>query len=179
MNSMIPRLVVFMLCMTIGFGLSALLRRVVSISPNSIPALQLKESGSSQIQEITMKVIYDWCGGRGCPDYEITIQREGSENYYSSVTRVGLKSHEIKHGNMYRVEFEKLAELLESEGFFSLDDAYPKDGACADCVISKVTALRDGRRKKVLHFYDDMPLQLWTIQRTLQGAEQHIEWSKN
>jgi hypothetical protein len=166
-----------MLCMTIGFGLSALLRTVVSSSASSIPALQLKEA--SQIQEITMKVIYDWCGGRECPDYEITIQRQGSEDYYSSVTRVGLKSREIKRGNMYRVEFEKLAQVLESQSFFSLDDVYPNDGACADCVISKVTAVRDGRRKKVVHLYDEMPLQLWTIQRTLQGVEKHIQWLKN
>jgi hypothetical protein len=166
-----------MLCMTIGFGLSALLRTVVSSSASSIPALQLKEA--SQIQEITMKVIYDWCGGRECPDYEITIQRQGSEDYYSSVTRVGLKSREIKRGNMYRVEFEKLAQVMESQSFFSLDDVYPNDGACADCVISKVTAVRDGRRKKVVHLYDEMPLQLWTIQRTLQGVEKHIQWLKN
>jgi len=166
-----------MLCMTIGFGLSALLRTLVSISANSIPALQLKEEG--QIQEVTMKVIYDWCGGRECPDYEITFQREGTQDYYSSVTRVGLKSHEIKRGNIYRAEFEKLAQVLESESFFSLHDYYPEDGACADCVISKVTALRDGRRKKVVHFYDEMPLQLWTIQRILQGVEKHVEWSKN
>jgi hypothetical protein len=177
MNSLIRRLAAFMLCMTIGFGLSALLRTVVSSSASSIPALQLKEA--SQIQEITMKVIYDWCGGRECPDYEITIQRQGSEDYYSSVTRVGLKSREIKRGNMYRVEFEKLAQVLESQSFFSLDDVYPNDGACADCVISKVTAVRDGRRKKVVHLYDEMPLQLWTIQRTLQGVEKHIQWLKN
>ena len=92
---------------------------------------------------------------------------------------MGLKSREIKRGNMYRVEFEKLAQVLESQSFFSLDDVYPNDGACADCVISKVTAVRDGRRKKVVHLYDEMPLQLWTIQRTLQGVEKHIQWLKN
>ena len=177
MNSLIRRLAPFMLCMTIGFGLSALVGKVVSISANSIPALEVKEA--SEIQEITMKVIYDWCGGRHCPDYEITIQRQGGEEYYSSVSRVGLQSHEIKRRNMYKVEFEKLAQVLESQSFFSLDDTYPKDGACADCVITKVTALRDGRRKKVVYLYDAMPLQLWTIQRTLEGVEKHVQWSKN
>ena len=177
MKSLIRRLAVFALCMTIGFGLSALLRKVVSISASSIPALPVKEP--SQIQEVTLKVVYDWCGGRECPDYEITIQREGSENYYSSVTRVGLKSREIKHGNMYRSEFDRLVQVLDSQSFFSLEDVYPKDGGCADCVITKVTAVRDGRRKKVVHLYDEMPLQLWTIKRTIQGMETHIEWSKN
>lgn len=170
------RLGVFFLCAAVGCGLSTLLRTIPFRSID-IPALQLKEA--SEIQEITMEVIYDWCGGKGCPDYKIVFQRQGSQDYFSSVTRVGLQSHEVRHGDLYRAEFDKLAEVLESQSFFELDSAYPKDGACADCVITKVTVLRDGRRKKVVHWFDQMPVQLWTIHRMIEGMETRVHWSKD
>jgi hypothetical protein len=176
MSCFTRRLAVFFLCASVGCGLSAVLKNLPYRSID-IPALQLKEAG--EIQEITMEVIYDWCGGRDCPDYKIVFQRNGREDYYSSVTRVGLQSHEIKHGNLYKAEFDKLAEVLESQSFFELDSAYPQDGACADCVITKVTVLRDGRGKKVVHLYDEMPIQLWTIHRMIEGMESRVQWLRH
>jgi hypothetical protein len=123
-----------------------------------------------------MQVIYDWCGGRDCPDYKIIFQRQGREDYYSSVTKIGLQSHEIKVGDLSKQEFDELAQLIESQGFFELDPVYPKDGGCADCVFTTVTVVRNGLRKKVVHVYDDMPLQLWTIHRTIEGMESQIQW---
>ena len=176
MSCFTRRLAVFFLCAAVGCGLSAVLKNIPYRSTD-IPALQLKETG--EIQEITMEVIYDWCGGRDCPDYKIVFQRQGREDYYSSVTRAGLQSHEVKHGDLYKAEFDKLAEVLESQSFFELDSAYPRDGACADCVITKVTVVRDGCRKKVVHLYDEMPLQLWTIHRMIEGMETRVEWLRH
>ena len=176
MSCFTRRLAVFFLCAAVGCVLSAVLKNIPYHSID-IPALQLKEAG--EIQEITMEVIYDWCGGKSCPDYKIVFQRLGSQDYFSSVTRVGLQSHEVRHGDLYRAEFDKLAEVLESQSFFELDSAYPGDGVCADCVITKVTVLRDGRRKKVVHLFDDIPLQLWTIQRMIEGMETRVHWSKD
>jgi hypothetical protein len=170
------RLAVFFLCAAVGCGLSAVLRNVPHRSID-IPAVPLQEAG--EIQEITMEVIYDWCGGRDCPDYKIVFQRNGREDYYSSVTRVGLQSHEVKQGDLYKAEFEKLAEVLDSQSFVELDSAYPQDGACADCVITKVTVLRDGRRKKVVHLYDEMPIELWTIHRMIEGMESRVQWLRH
>ena len=174
MSPFIRRLAVFLLGAGVGCGLSVLVRTVVFRPANNIPAVELKETGD--IQEITMEVIYDWCGGKHCPDYKIIFQRLGREDYYSSVTRLGLQSHEVKRGDILKTEFDKLAQVFESQSFFQLDPLYPRDSACADCVITKVTALRDGRRKKVVHLYDEMPLQLWTIHRMIEGTETHVQW---
>jgi len=176
MSCFTRKLAVFFLCASVGCGLSAVLKNIPHRSVD-IPALQLKEA--DETQEITMEVIYDWCGGRDCPDYKIVFQRNGREDYYSSVTRVGLQSHEVKHGDLYKAEFDKLAEVLDSQTFFELDSAYPQDGACADCVITKVTVLKDGRRKKVVHLYDEMPLQLWTIHRMIEGMETRVGWLRH
>ena len=172
MSCLTRRLAVFFLCAAVGLGLSALLRSIPYRSIE-IPAQQLKEAG--EIQEITMEVIHDWCGGKHCPDYKIIFQRQGREDYYSSVTRLGLQSHAVKRGDISKEDFDMLAQVFESQSFFDLDPLYPKGYACADCVITKVTALRDGRRKKVVHL-DDIPLQLWTIHRMIEGMETRVLW---
>ena len=176
MSCFTRRLTVFFLCAAVGCGLSGVLKNIPYRSID-IPAVQLKEAG--EIQEITMEVIYDWCGGKSCPDYKVVFQRPGRDNYFSSVTRLGLKSHELKQGNMYKAEFDRLEKVIESQSFFQLDPVYPNDGVCADCVITKVTVLRDGRRKKVVYLYDQMPLQLWTIHRAIEGVETRVQWSKD
>ena len=176
MSCFTRRLAVFFLCAAVGCGLSAVLKNIPYRSID-IPALQLKEAG--EIQEITMEVIYDWCGGKNCPDYKIVFQRPGRDDNFSRVTRWGLKSRELRQGDMYKAEFDRLEKVIESQSFFQLNPVYPNDGACADCVITKVTVLRDGRRKKVVHWFDEMPIQLWTIHRMIEGMESRIRWLRD
>jgi len=171
MSRITPRLAAFLACLAIGC-LSSI---PFSTSNSTIPRVTLP-ARNGEIQEITMQVIYDWCGGRDCPDYKMILQRQGREDYYSSVTKIGLKSGEIKLGDISKNDFDELAQLIESQGFFELDPVYPKDGGCADCVFTTVTVVRNGLRKKVVHMYDDMPLQLWTIHRTIEGMESQIQW---
>jgi len=173
---MIPltqRLTAFFVCAIVGWMLSLPFQNAGN-QPPMIPAVPVP--ANTQIQEITMEVIYDWCGGKDCPDYKMIFQRQGREDYYSSVTRIGLQSHKIKHGDISKEEFDQLAQVIESEKFFELDPVYPKDGGCADCVITKVTVVRNGLRKKVVHLYDGMPLHLFIIQRTLEGMESQVQW---
>lgn len=172
MNCIAARLAPFLTCLAIGCLLS--IPFSTSGPHSTIESLPLPQNG--EIEEITMQVIYDWCGGRDCPDYKMIFQRQGREYYYSSVTKIGLQSHEIKVGDLSKQEFDELAQLIESQGFFELDPVYPKDGGCADCVFTTVTVVRNGLRKKVVHMYDEMPLQLWTIHRTIEGMESQVQW---
>lgn len=169
------RLSPFVLCFILGCALASFLPRLLtSTAPQPpIPALQLP---AGEIEEITMQVD-DWCGGKDCPDYKIIFQRQGREDYYSSVTKIGLKSQQIKIGDLSKEGFDELAQVIESQSFFELDPVYPKDAACADCVFTTVTVVRNGLRKRVLHVYDPMPFQLWTIHRTIEGMESQIQWT--
>src|SRR4030095_8323412 len=146
MSRITPRLTAFLACLAIG----CLLSIPFSTCNSTIPSVTLP-ARNGEIQEITMQVIYDWCGGRDCPDYKIIFQRQGREDYYSTVTKIGLQSHEIKVGDLSKQEFDELAQLIESQGFFELVPVYPKDGGCADCVFTTVTVVRNGLRKKVVH----------------------------
>lgn len=172
MSNFTRRLTAFVACFATGFVLSLFLTTFPRQS--TIPAVQLLPPG--EIQEITMQVIHDWCGGKHCPDYRIIFQRQGRQDYYSFVTKIGLKSNEVKLGDVSKEAFDQLAQVIESQSFFDLETVYPRNGACADCVFTKVTVLRNGQPKKVVHMYDEMPLQLWTIHRTIEGMESQIRW---
>ena len=139
----------------------------------------IPESGQGIVSEITMDVYHDWCEGPECPDYKITFRREGREPYYSTVTRTATRTGLSTQGDLLAHEFEELAQLLQSQGFFSLESVYPQNSGCADCVVVTVIAVRDAQRKRVTHLHSEIPLELWTIQRAIEGTATHVEWLKN
>jgi hypothetical protein len=89
-------------------------------------SFDIPESGQGMVSEITMDVYHDWCAGPECPDYKITFRREGREPYYSTVTRTATRTGLSTHGDLSAQEFEELAQLLHSQGFFSLESVYPQ-----------------------------------------------------
>ena len=137
---------------------------------------QIPQAPQGLVTEISMNVYNDWCGGLKCPDYEITFRREGREKYYSSAMRTATRSGESRRGDLSSFEFEQLAELLEAQGFFKLQRVYPENSGCADCVIVTVSAVRDGHRKTVTHLYGEIPLELWTIQKVIDGTAADVQW---
>jgi hypothetical protein len=137
---------------------------------------EIPQSAQGLITEISMDVYNDWCGGPKCPDYQITFRREGREKYYSSAIRTATRSGETKQGDLSSLEFDQLAELFEAQGFFKLQSVYPENSGCADCVIVRVSAVRDGHRKTVTHLYGEIPLQLWTIQKVIDGTTADVQW---
>jgi len=174
MKSLLLKLVAFVLCALTGCGSA----RLVSSETSSAAIAPLPIVQTTSIDEITMQVYNDWCGGNDCPDYKIVFQRQGSADYYSSVTRIATRTGAVELGYIYREEYDRLAKLIEAQSFFDLDAVYPKDSGCADCVFTTVTVMRDGRRKRVVQFFGDLPLQLFTIHRAIEGASSHVQWLK-
>ena len=175
MNPFTQRLAAFVLCIGVGCGLTITLTKVAGPAM-TIPAIPVAHNG--EIQEITMEVSYGWCSGETCRDYKIVFQRQGREDYYASVTRTEPWSREIKSGDIASADFDRLAQIIESQSFFKFNSGYHGDTWCTDCLITKVSVLKDGRRKKVVSLNGEMPLQLWTIQRTLEGVAERVQWLK-
>lgn len=171
MNHFTLRVSAFVLCAVIGCGLSVTITGIATPGM-TIAAVQMVQSG--EIQEITMEVSHGWCSGENCGDYKIIFQRNGREDYYSSVTRIG--SHKVRQGDMLKTDFDLLARLIESQSFFELDSRYRKNAWCTDCLITRVSVLKDGRRKKVVSLNAEMPWQLWTIHRSIEGVAQRVQW---
>jgi hypothetical protein len=169
MNPFTQRLTAFLLCMAMG-GLSSTLN--ASSSGLTIPAIELVRD--REIQEITMEVSHGWCSGGNCGDYKIIFQRKGREDYYSSVTRIG--SQEVRQGDMLKTDFDLLAGFIESQSFFEFDSVNRRNTWCTDCLITKVAVLRGGQRKRVVSLNAEIPWQLWTIQRSIEGVAQRVQW---
>jgi hypothetical protein len=69
--------------------------------------------------------------------------------------------------------------MLEAQKFLKLEAEYPRGTGCADCVIKKITAVRGGQPKTVVHLTgsDQIPVSLWTIERAIEGTIGEIQWT--
>jgi len=63
------------------------------------------------------------CEG-ACPAYKVRLRRDEVSTYVgeANVSRLG-----TYHGQVGRYDFDRLAELIEAQGFFKMKDRYPDD----------------------------------------------------
>lgn len=78
-------------------------------------------------------------------------------------------------GSVARVDFDRLAALLISRGFFDLRDEY-RDPNLADGDWITTSAVRDGRTKKVLDRNEAGPPGLRAIEEAIEGVRAGITW---
>ena len=100
------------------------------------------------------------------------VQQDGTATYSgrSYVTRLG-----THRGQMARREFDRLAKLIQSAGFFGLREWYPIG---IDLPSAAITVVKDGRRKEVEYGETGSPTELWGIEMAIEALAARIEWSK-
>lgn len=79
-------------------------------------------------------------------------------------------------GSVARSDFDRLASLLISRGFFDLRDEY-RDPALADGAWITTSAVRDGVTKKVIDSNEAGPPALRAIEEAIEGARVAITWA--
>jgi len=170
------RFLTFILAGAIGVLATGLvnLLPIPTTDPPSYPA-------ASEITQISYEVIYGACSGNpDCPSYELTFVREGREANFSQVIKITRANGAVQLGDLWRGEFDQLVTMLESKKFFELGAGYPRNTACADCVIKKITAVRGGQPRTVVHLDvnvgDEIPVFLWTVERAIEGTIGEIRW---
>jgi hypothetical protein len=84
---------------------------------------------------------------------------------------------EVKEGRLSPGTFAKLGQLLETSSFFSMQSEYWRD--VSDAVFESTRAKRDGKKHEVINYADAGPLNLWTIQRAIEGAIFNAEWQRS
>jgi hypothetical protein len=124
--------------------------------------------GGEQITEITLERTA--CFGT-CPMYKITLRRDGTATYIGRrfVDRVGTYK-----GNVYG--FERLAQFVESQGFFKLNNEYTV--AVTDLPSTITSAVRQGQRKTIVDYGNIAPLELWAIEQAIDGIVANTKWEK-
>lgn len=124
--------------------------------------------GGEQISEITLE--RSSCFGP-CPVYKLTLRRDGTATYEGRqfVERKGTYS-----GTFYG--FERLAQLIESRGYFNLKDNYTINATDLSGTVTSV--VRTGRRKTITNYGDAGPVELWGIEAAIDGVVANTKWQK-
>jgi hypothetical protein len=106
----------------------------------------------------------------GCPTGTLLVlRREGTATLtLTGKARQGTVDR-VSTGSIPRKDFEKLADLLVSKGFFALDDEY-SDPRTADGEWTRIRAVRDGQAKSVTKRTHPGPPGLQAIEQALQAV---------
>ena len=127
-----------------------------------------KYRDAARISEITLE--RKGCYG-GCPIYKVVFSRDNTATFTGIryVDRIGA----YKSG----IDFTRIAQGVNSQGFFDLRDEYAVGTFDAGVVVT--TAVRQGIRKTVTT-YDSAapPLELWGINAAIDGVVWKATWAK-
>jgi len=107
----------------------------------------------------------------GCPNGSLLVlQRNGTAT--STVigsARLGTVNR-VSTGRVRREDFDALAQLLVSRGFFALEDEYA-DPRLRDGEWTSIRAVRDGREKKVFDRAHAGPARLQAIEAAIDAVK--------
>jgi hypothetical protein len=106
----------------------------------------------------------------GCPTGTLLVLRRAGT---ATLTLTGKARHgtvdRVSTGSILSKDFEKLADLLVSKGFFTLPDE-DSDPGTADGEWTTIRAVRDGRTKRVTQRTQPGPPGLQAIEQALQAV---------
>lgn len=124
-------------------------------------------------------------GDEGGAAYRITLRRDGTAAYTGIANAERMGSY---RGTVSRTDFARLSMLLTRLDFFNrrnrytpVDDIPAEPGEPQDpwgaLPTTLTSALRGGTRKTVTNEGDSAPMELWTIERAIQGVASEIPWT--
>lgn len=106
----------------------------------------------------------------GCATGSVLVLRRAGT---ATLTLAGKARHatvdRVSTGSILTKDFEKLADLLVSKGFFTLQDEYSDPGT-ADGEWTTIRAVRDGKTKRVTQRTQGGPPGLQAIAQALQAV---------
>lgn len=139
-----------------------------STAQKNVDAPQSERRGGEQITEITLERTA--CMGY-CPMYKVTLRRDGTATY---VGRDFVERKGTYTGKFYG--FSRLAQLIETRGYFSMKDRYTINASDLPSAITSV--VRAGQRKTITNYGDEGPVELWGIEQAIDGVLANVKWSK-
>ena len=83
---------------------------------------------------------------------------------------------DVEQGQLSRGEFARLAWAIEKLGFFQLKPDYSR--SVTEGVFENIRVTRAGTAVEVTNYADAGPLELWDIQRAIQGVATDMEVQK-
>lgn len=105
------------------------------------------------------------------PVYKIIFRSDGTAIYEGkdNVEKIGRYIGEIDKN-----DFNWLVELINKLNFLELEENYPSNDRDSASVIT--TVVYDGKRKSVANHAEAGPMELWTIEKVIDGIIFDIYW---
>lgn len=128
------------------------------------------------ISEITLE--RERCYG-GCPVYKVILRRDGSATYIGkeNVSLIGQYKSQVFPYQPLGAEFIRLAKLIASQGFLKMNDQYAVLITDSDTVITSV--VHNGKRKTIVNYASQAPIELYGIERAIDGVAAQIKWEQD
>lgn len=108
-----------------------------------------------------------------CPVYKVTFRSDGRAIFEG-------KGHVDKLGkyigDIDERDFERLVKLLERLDFMSLDDNYSIPIEDNAHIIT--TIIHNDKTKTVDNYADAGPMEIWTVEKVIDGIIDDIYWEK-
>jgi len=110
----------------------------------------------------------------GCSTGSILVlRRDGTAtDTVTGKARAGTQNH-VSRGKIRSVDFEKLARLMVSEGFFAFKDEY-ENPELRDGAWTTIGAVRDGQEKKIFRREHEGPGGLDGIEKAIDAVRTQI-----
>ena len=105
----------------------------------------------------------------------VTLRRDGTATRHDTGKARFRTEDRTFTGSVERADFERLASLLISSGFFDLQDEY-RDPELADGEWITTSAIRDGSARSVLDSNGAGPPALKAIEEAIEGVRASIAW---
>lgn len=172
-------LVISVISLAVGVGIYAFIQRRANNQPtkdDTVPSKSLAHAGfkdAEGISEITLE--RERCYG-GCPVYKVILRRDGSATYIGkeNVPRIGEYKSQVSPYQPLGAEFIQLAQLIASQGFLKMNDRYTLLIKDADTVITSI--VHNGKRKTIVNYGNQAPIELYGIERAIDGVAAQIKW---
>lgn len=125
------------------------------------------------ISEITLE--RERCYG-SCPVYKVILRRDGSATYIGkeNVSRIGEYRSQVYPYQPLGAEFIRLARLVASQGYLKMNDHYTALTTDSDTVITSI--VHNGKRKTIVNYDNQAPIELYGIERAIDGVAAQIKW---
>jgi len=75
-----------------------------------------------------------------------------------------------------QAEFIRLAKLIASQGYLEMNDRYTVLVTDADTVITSI--VHNGKRKTIVNYGNQAPIELYGIERAIDGVAAQIKWEQ-
>jgi hypothetical protein len=127
------------------------------------------------------QIEFDWAAAVPHARQRITLRADGTavllnERFRDTTPDDRTTYCEKKEGYLDWSRFAKLARVIEKNGFYGLRPSYK--GSFTPVVFETTRVTRNGKVYAVENYSDAGSLELWTIQRAIEGAAFGVDWEK-